>query len=405
MASIIAKDISLVYPMIGSDTRFKSRVRKGSVPDGKHVGGRIITEKGKRPGVVAVDNLSITLRDGDRLGIFGHNGAGKSTLLRMLGGIYPPTSGHIAINGKVTGMFSLGLGINKEASGIDNIKLKGMLYGLRRREVSELIPEIAEFSELGEYLHMPVKTYSAGMIMRLLFATASAFKPDILLLDEWISSGDVSFKEKVDQRLDAMLETTPIVIIASHNENRLYGWANKVLTLRGGRVLTEEEAGYIPPPPPKFQPNPEDVQALHKAMNFERFEEALDISGKVYPFEENPAIHYSRRAPILLRMNRQDEAIACFEKALEADPNDPKIYDQLSRVYFVMKEFEKGITMLEKALILSEGTQGQIAKLAAAYQKAGRPDTIDEIARRIEQETKAYHDALKTEQNTVDSTN
>ena len=391
MASIIAKDISLVYPMIGSDTLFKGRVRRAPTKEGEYVGGRIITEKGKRPGVVAIDHLSLSLKDGDRLGIFGHNGAGKSTLLRMLGGIYPPTSGQIEVKGKVTGMFSLGLGINKEASGIDNIKLKGMLFGMRRAEVAALIPEIAEFSELGDYLHMPVKTYSSGMIMRLLFATASAFKPDILLLDEWISSGDVSFKEKVDERLEQMLATTPIVIIASHNENRLYGWANKVLTLRGGRVLNEDEAGYTPPPPPKFQADPDHVQDLNKALNFENYDEALGLLEKVYPVSESPAVHYAKKASILLKMNRESETLECYEKALEADPDDPKLYDQLGRAYFNMAEYDKGIAMVEKAIILSEGAVGQMSKLAAAYHKAGRAVKTDELARRLEQETKAYH--------------
>ncbi|MCL4149974.1 UNVERIFIED_CONTAM: hypothetical protein GTU68_061276, partial [Idotea baltica] len=207
--------------MIGSDSRHGKRVNKQTGAPETNVGGAIVRDERGRSGVRAIDNISLTLKDGDRLGIFGHNGAGKSTLLRVLAGVYPPTSGSIEIEGRVSGLFSLGLGINKEATGIENIELKGLMYGMKRRDIRALMPEIAEFSELGPFLHMPVKTYSSGMVMRLLFATANALKPDILLLDEWISSGDRSFKDKVDARLNAMMETTPIVIIASHDEGRL----------------------------------------------------------------------------------------------------------------------------------------------------------------------------------------
>ncbi|GAB5459477.1 MAG: hypothetical protein Hens3KO_25070 [Henriciella sp.] len=134
-------------------------------------------------------------------------------------------------------MFSLSLGVNKEATGLENIEIKGLMHGLGRREIQELIPEIVEFSELGDYLHLPVKTYSSGMVMRLLFSIASAFRPDILLLDEWISAGDAKFKRKVDERLEGMLDSTPIVIIASHNEKRIARWSNCMIRLEKGKAV------------------------------------------------------------------------------------------------------------------------------------------------------------------------
>ncbi len=240
MASIVAENISLVFKMLGSDTKFGRHLSASPESKPTSIGGKIVVERGRGTGVMALDNLSLDLKDGDRLGIVGHNGAGKSTLLRVLGGIYPPTSGHIRIEGKVAGMFSLGLGINKEATGLENIELKGLMYGLKKREIREMIPEIAEFSELGDYLNMPLKVYSSGMVMRLLFSTATAFQPDILLLDEWISSGDRKFKEKVDLRLDTMLSLTPIVIIASHNEARVKAWSNKMLRLTQGEATFED---------------------------------------------------------------------------------------------------------------------------------------------------------------------
>lgn len=234
MARIRTQDASIVFPMVGSDHRFMQKLQKQSDRQAPPVGGHIIVEEDRPVGVLALDHINLELNDGDRLGLVGHNGSGKSTLLRMLGGIYPPTSGTVEIEGKVTAMFSLSLGVNKEASGLDNIFLKGLMHGLKRREVQSLLPEIAEFSELGDYLHLPMKTYSSGMTMRLLFSIASAFRPDILLLDEWVSAGDKAFKEKVDQRLNAMLETVPIVIIASHNEKRVSEWANRMIRLERG---------------------------------------------------------------------------------------------------------------------------------------------------------------------------
>jgi len=233
MAHIIADNISLIYPMIGSNARGRHKVNVG---DGKvqQLGGRIIDEGRRRRGVLALENLDINLKPGDRFGILGSNGAGKSTLLRVLGGMYKPTSGTLDINGRLTGLFNLNLGVSKESTGYENIILKGLMLGLSRERINEHAAEIAEFSELGEYINMPVHTYSSGMVMRLMFSTATSFKPEILLLDEWIGTGDVSFREKVNKRLDDLMESALIVIIASHNRARMKKWANTVIDLKAG---------------------------------------------------------------------------------------------------------------------------------------------------------------------------
>jgi lipopolysaccharide transport system ATP-binding protein len=228
MVYITAKNISIVYPLLSTD---RPSLKSLSGSESK-VGGRL--RKDKLFGIVALENFSISLKSGDRLGIFGHNGSGKTTLLRVLGGIYPPTSGSIEINGSTAGMYSLSLGVNKEATGLENIFIKGLMHGLKPAQIKELIPEIAEFSELGDYLNLPVKTYSSGMIMRLMFSTVSLMKPDILLLDEWVSTGDTSFRKKVDYTMKMMLDQTPIVIIASHNEKRLSSWSNQLVRMEKG---------------------------------------------------------------------------------------------------------------------------------------------------------------------------
>lgn len=245
MAHILGSNLSLIYPMVGANARGRHKVDVGGGKV-KQVGGQIIrTAKGGR-GVLALDQLDITLKPGDRLGILGSNGSGKSTLLRVLGGIYQPSSGTLDVKGRVTGMFNLNLGVSKEATGYENIILKGLMLGLSRAEIKEHAAEIAEFSELGEYINMPVHTYSSGMVMRLMFSTATSFRPEILLLDEWISTGDARFREKVDRRLNDLMESALIVIIASHNRNRVSKWANTVIELEAGRGVQKDVAELVP---------------------------------------------------------------------------------------------------------------------------------------------------------------
>jgi len=233
MAHIIAKNISLVYPMLGSHARgrHKVNVSGGKV---KQVGGRIIENVKGHRGVQALENINIELRPGARFGILGGNGAGKSTLLRLMGGMYRPNSGTLDVEGRLTGLFNLNLGVSKESTGYENIILKGLMLGLSRERIKEHAAEIAEFSELGEYINMPVHTYSSGMVMRLMFSTATSFRPEILLLDEWIATGDVGFRDKVNRRLDELMESALIVVIASHNRQRMKTWANTVIDLKAG---------------------------------------------------------------------------------------------------------------------------------------------------------------------------
>lgn len=244
MVHIIADHATLCFPLLGSDRRHVEDVKRGAAKSkDASVGGKIIRDSKGHPGVLAVDDFNVQLGHGDRVGIRGRNGSGKSTLLKMLGGIFPPTSGRVDIEGRIGGLFNLRLGLNSEANGYQNIILKGIMQGMRRKDIEALVPEIAAFSELGEYLELPVKTYSSGMIMRLLFSTATAMKPDILLLDEWVSTGDKEFREKVDAEMERIVEKTPIVIIASHNHRRLDKVSNVMITLEAGRAQVEFREG------------------------------------------------------------------------------------------------------------------------------------------------------------------
>lgn len=186
-----------------------------------HAGAMMKSQTGKIRYIEALKDITFRLDSGDRLGLIGRNGSGKSTLLRVLGGIYEPTSGFLSHEGKIAPLFNVGLGTRQDSTGRQNIILRGLLQGLSRKEAKSKIPEIEEFSGLGQFLDMPVKTYSSGMAMRLSFAIATAFDPEILLLDEWIGAGDADFKDKAQERMQSFVGRAGITVVASHNRGLL----------------------------------------------------------------------------------------------------------------------------------------------------------------------------------------
>jgi len=203
-------------------------------PDSR-VGGTLETVDG-HPYVRALHNVCLDLKQGDRLAVIGHNGSGKSTLLKILAGIYKPQTGTVTSSHPVSGIFNIGLGFRQEASGYRNIMLKGLIAGKSKVEIERLVPEIAEYTELGPYLHMPMRTYSQGMSMRLAFAVATAFSSEILLLDEWIGAGDAQFREKVVKRMAGFVESSQILVLASHSAPLLRRIANKAIWMEGGCI-------------------------------------------------------------------------------------------------------------------------------------------------------------------------
>jgi lipopolysaccharide transport system ATP-binding protein len=186
--------------------------------------------------VRALRNVSFTLNDGDRVGLVGSNGAGKSTLLRALGGVYSPTKGTIEIEGEIGSLIDVNLGINPEATGKENAYIRGQLLGLTKQEVAEKYEEIVEFAELGDFMNMPVRTYSSGMQLRLAFAVSTTVRPEILLMDEWLSVGDESFKAKAEARLSELVSGTKILVIATHARALLESVCNRVIWLEHGSL-------------------------------------------------------------------------------------------------------------------------------------------------------------------------
>ncbi len=186
--------------------------------------------------VRALSDVTLELQDGDRVGLVGHNGAGKSTLLRVLSGVYVPTGGIAIIQGSIGSLIEFSLGINPEASGRENIFLRGALLGLSKTEVKAKFEEIVAFSELGEFIEMPMRTYSSGMQLRLAFAVSTIVRPEILLMDEWLSVGDEGFRAKASERLTTLVDESKILVLASHSRELLSKVTNRVIWLEHGQV-------------------------------------------------------------------------------------------------------------------------------------------------------------------------
>jgi lipopolysaccharide transport system ATP-binding protein len=181
--------------------------------------------------VKALNNITLILKDGDRLGIMGPNGAGKSTLLRTLAGVYLPTSGTIEVKGRVASLIDISLGMEAEATGFENIRMRGIMMGLSLKKIKSMEEEIADFSGLGNFLHLPIRTYSTGMHMRLGFAVSTAVESDIILMDEWLSVGDSEFILKAEKRLENFIRRSSILVIASHSEDLIQKTTNQTLRL------------------------------------------------------------------------------------------------------------------------------------------------------------------------------
>ncbi|WP_421922004.1 ABC transporter ATP-binding protein [Maricaulis maris] len=187
--------------------------------------------------VDALQDVSFNLKHGDRLGLLGRNGSGKSTLLKALAGIYPPSGGTITIKGKVASIFNASLGFVPQATGYENILLRGTLLGMSYDQVQALIPYVTEFSELGDWLTQPVASYSSGMALRLAFAITTAVESDILLLDEWLGAGDAQFLRKARARMSELVERAGILVLATHNLGLMKNTCNKVAVIDEGKLV------------------------------------------------------------------------------------------------------------------------------------------------------------------------
>ena len=234
MASIDLENVVVSFPVYDQGARsLKKRIISATT------GGRIESDadSGKISVVQALDGVNLSLRHGDRVGLVGHNGAGKTTLLRVLAGIYEPTIGTAKITGHAAPLFDVALGMDPESTGYENIVLRGLFLGLSHNAINARVDEIAEFTELGSFLELPIRTYSAGMRMRLAFAVSTSIEPDILLLDEGIGAGDAAFLEKASRRLKEFTEKAAIIVLASHSEGLIRQMCDKAVLMEHGKVL------------------------------------------------------------------------------------------------------------------------------------------------------------------------
>jgi ABC-2 type transport system ATP-binding protein/lipopolysaccharide transport system ATP-binding protein len=239
MASISLNKVSVDIPVfaVGNTSLKTALLRKAVGGKFAHAGSNLI--------INALNDISIEARDGDRIGLIGHNGAGKTTLLRVLAGVYPPTSGKAETIGRVSPMFDISLGMSPDATGIENIKVCGALWGLSQAQIAAGIDDVIEFTELDEYLNIPVRTYSAGMLLRLSFAIATLRQPDILLLDEIIGVGDASFLAKAKARLEKIVSKAEILFVSSHSDIIIRDLCDKAIWLDKGSVAAFGEVNEV----------------------------------------------------------------------------------------------------------------------------------------------------------------
>ena len=198
------------------------------------VGGKLLKDGQDVIHVSALRNINFTLQEGDRLGIIGHNGAGKTTLLKVLAGVYEPDRGAVNVKGNISSMIDISLGLDSALTGRENLLAMGRMRGFTTRRILEKMDDILEFSELGAFIDLPVKTYSAGMQARLVFAVGTSLDPDVVLLDEWLGAGDASFQHKAKARMNGILEQSRCLILATHSNSLIRAVCNKLLVLDGG---------------------------------------------------------------------------------------------------------------------------------------------------------------------------
>jgi len=201
--------------------------------------GERIPRPGARGEVLALDRVSLRIEHGERVGLIGLNGAGKTTLLKTMAGIYPPTAGHVMHIGDVCPLFELATGFEMDQSGLDNIRIRGMLLGMTPAEIEHKLPDIVSFTELGDFLKLPVRTYSSGMFIRLAFGVSTAVDPEILLVDEVVGAGDIAFSAKAKLRLQQLMLRGKILVLSSHSLELISEFCDRVVWLDSGRVVMD----------------------------------------------------------------------------------------------------------------------------------------------------------------------
>ncbi len=230
MASIDIDRLAVDFPLYHGSARSLKKTMMAAAS------GRVGKDSARRTVVQALRDVSLSLRPGDRLGLVGGNGAGKSTLLRAVAGIYEPVRGRVVVRGAMNALLDTNLGMNLDLSGRENIMLRGLYDGLDRAGIARLADDVQDFADLGEFLDLPVRFYSSGMVIRLGFGLATAIRPEVLLMDEWFMAGDDAFRGKAHARLESVVRGAEILVITSHMPDVILQWCTRVIWLDGGRV-------------------------------------------------------------------------------------------------------------------------------------------------------------------------
>ena len=231
MTYISIENLTVEFAIFGAS----SRSLKNSLL-AQATGGRVMAGARDIVTVRAIDGVNLKIQEGDRVGLLGHNGSGKTTLLRVLAGIYKPTAGAIEIEGRIGALLDSSAGMDPESSGYENIYRRGYMLGLNKTQIKARIDDIVEFSGLGDFMALPMRTFSAGMAARLAFAVSTSTRNDILLIDEGIGAGDAAFQEKARERIATLFGSTPIVILASHSPELIKRFCNRRIEMEHGRL-------------------------------------------------------------------------------------------------------------------------------------------------------------------------
>lgn len=239
MARIELQDVSLSYPIYGAN----ARLLKNSVIN-MATGGRL-NKDNPTVRVEALKNVNLKLEVGDRLGLIGHNGAGKTTLLKVLAQIYEPTKGKVIVSGQTNCLFDIMTGIESSLTGYENIMLRGLILGLSKREIRKAIPDIEEFAELGDFMKMPLKSYSSGMLIRLAFGIITSIHSDVLLIDEVVNVGDARFMAKAKARMASLIHKSDIMVLSTHDQATMREFCNKALWLERGEIKSFGEINEV----------------------------------------------------------------------------------------------------------------------------------------------------------------
>lgn len=238
-ASIALSGVNIDFPLYHGNARSLKKMVFSSVS------GRMSADAKHRVVVEAVRNVSFSLGAGDRLGLVGRNGAGKTTLLRALAGIYEPVAGRLRVVGSINALLDPNLGMNLDLTGRENIVLRGQYHRLGRADIGRLADDVAEFAELDDFLDLPVRIYSSGMLVRLGFGLATAIKPQVLLMDEWLLAGDANFLGKARARLEDLVRGAEILVLSTHLPDVVRDWCNRVIWLDQGRVRADGPADAV----------------------------------------------------------------------------------------------------------------------------------------------------------------